>query len=52
VPGTIAVLGSGQDLQWLSSEYLADKKIAYWGDMDSWGMQMLARARTYRPRVE
>lgn len=45
LPGTIAVLGCGLDLAWLGSEAHRNKATGYWGDMDSWGMQMLARAR-------
>lgn len=52
VPDTIAVLGAGLDLQWLSSPHLAEKQIAYWGDMDTWGLLMLARARLHQPAVE
>lgn len=44
LPDTLAVLGSGLDLQWLVSAHLAGKQIAYWGDMDIWGLLMLARA--------
>jgi len=51
VPGTVAVLGAGLDLQWLASPGLADKQIAYWGDMDTWGLLMLARARLHQPAV-
>jgi len=52
VPGTIAVLGSGLDLQWLATAQLAGKQIAYWGDMDTWGLLMLARARLHQPTLE
>lgn len=52
VPDTIAVLGAGLDLQWLASRHLAGKQIAYWGDMDTWGLMMLARARLHQPAVE
>lgn len=52
LPDTLAVLGSGLDLQWLASAHLAGKQIAYWGDMDTWGLLMLARARTHQPAVE
>ncbi|QNK31981.1 hypothetical protein HF675_20805 [Serratia sp. JUb9] len=48
---TIAILGAGLDLQWLSAPSFDDKSIAYWGDMDSWGLLMLAKARQYRPTV-
>ena len=46
---TIAVLGCGLDVQWLSRVVLDKKRVAYWGDMDSWGLLMLARARRCRP---
>ncbi|WP_438280939.1 Wadjet anti-phage system protein JetD domain-containing protein [Pseudomonas alabamensis] len=52
VPGTVAVLGAGLDLGWLSSSHLAGKRIAYWGDMDTWGLLMLARARVHQPAIE
>ena len=52
LPDTLAVLGSGLDLQWLASAHLAGKHIAYWGDMDTWGLLMLARARLHQPTVE
>ena len=52
LPDTLAVLGSGLDLQWLASAHLAGKQIAYWGDMDTWGLLMLARARLHQPAVE
>ncbi len=52
LPGTLAVLGSGLDLQWLASAHLAGKQIAYWGDMDTWGLLMLARARLHQPAVK
>lgn len=48
-PGTIAVLGSGLNLSWLKAEWLTYKDVAYWGDLDTWGLAMLARARKYRP---
>ncbi len=49
---TIAILGSGLDLDWLKAEWLDGKRIAYWGDMDTWGLIMLARARKYRPELK
>ncbi|TXR41422.1 hypothetical protein FVE88_00495 [Ectopseudomonas mendocina] len=52
LPDTLAVLGSGLDLQWLASAHLVGKQIAYWGDMDTWGLLMLARARLHQPAVE
>lgn len=49
VPDTIAILGAGLDLEWLAAPWLQGKQVAYWGDMDSWGLYMLGRARTLLP---
>lgn len=49
---TIAILGCGLDVQWLSGSVLDEKRVAYWGDMDSWGLVMLARARCCRPTLD
>jgi hypothetical protein len=49
--GTVAVLGAGLNLEWLSGAAFNGKRIGYWGDMDSWGMTMLASARTWRPEL-
>ncbi len=51
LPDTVAILGAGVDLQWLKSDQLNAKMIGYWGDMDSWGLLMLSRARQYRPTI-
>jgi len=48
---TIAILGAGLDLRWLKSTALTNKQVAYWGDMDTWGLLMLARARKYCPHL-
>ncbi|MHA7683878.1 Wadjet anti-phage system protein JetD domain-containing protein [Cupriavidus sp. PET2-C1] len=42
---TVAILGAGLNLGWMRAEWLAQKHVAYWGDMDTWGLTMLARAR-------
>lgn len=47
--GTVAVLGAGLNLEWLAGAAFDGKRIAYWGDLDSWGMTMLSSARTWRP---
>jgi len=51
IPGTIAVLGSGLNLSWLQARWVAGKSIAYWGDLDTWGLYMLARARELQPKL-
>lgn len=50
-PDTIAILGAGLNLQWLGTGAFREKKIAYWGDMDTWGLLMLGRARQYFPAL-
>ncbi len=51
VNNTIAILGAGLDLSWLRSSVFGDKTVGYWGDLDSWGMLMLARARQHCPQL-
>jgi hypothetical protein len=51
LPYTIAILGAGLHLNWLSAEWLLHKQVGYWGDIDTWGLCMLATARKYLPRV-
>lgn len=50
-PDTIAILGAGLNLQWLAGDSFHNKKVAYWGDMDTWGLLMLGRARQYHPNL-
>lgn len=52
LPDSIAILGSGLDLEWLRAAWLSTKRIAYWGDMDTWGLKMLARARGFQPALQ
>ena len=49
---TLAVLGSGLDVSWTTSTSLHEKRLAYWGDIDTWGLKCLAQARTNLPRIE
>lgn len=49
---TIAILGAGLNLNWLRANWLTNKNIAYWGDMDSWGLKMLAQARLLQPHLK
>ncbi len=51
MPGTVAILGAGLDIHWLAGEVLKTKAVAYWGDMDTWGLLMLARARQALPTI-
>ncbi|MBO6655881.1 MAG: hypothetical protein JJ934_03255 [Pseudomonadales bacterium] len=49
---TIAVLGSGNNLNWLKASWLDDRAVGYWGDIDTWGLTLLSAARTYRPKLD
>ncbi|WP_346350734.1 DUF3322 domain-containing protein [Oceanimonas sp. AH20CE76] len=51
VPDTLAVLGAGLDLDWLANPAFQHKKLAYWGDLDSWGLLMLSNARKCAPHL-
>ncbi len=48
---TIAVLGAGLNLGWLGTTRLVDHRVAYWGDLDTWGFRMLAAARVQCPHL-
>ncbi len=49
--GTIAILGAGLDLGWLAAPWLQGRSVAYWGDLDTWGLHMLAIARSHLPQL-
>ena len=46
VPNTIAAAGGGKDVAWLQAEWLAEKHVGYWGDIDSEGFSILSEARS------
>jgi hypothetical protein len=52
VADTVAVLGAGLNLGWMSAPSLAGHAVAYWGDLDTWGLTMLARARARGGRAD
>lgn len=49
--GALAVLGTGFDLAWADSPSIKQKNVAYWGDLDTWGLQFLAQARIAIPHL-
>lgn len=51
LPGVIAILGTGNNLAWLNSTWLQNVHIAYWGDLDTWGLSILSRARSHAPHL-
>lgn len=50
-PGTIVVLGAGNNLRWLEANWVQRAEVAYWGDMDTWGLTLLASARSMIPSL-
>lgn len=48
----IAILGAGSNLAWLAGTALDGKQLYYWGDLDTWGLTLLGRARELRPDVQ
>lgn len=46
IPGTIAVSGGGKNVSWMKADWLADKNVGYWGDIDSEGLAILSDARS------
>ncbi len=48
----IAILGAGLNLAWLAAPWLQGRQVAYWGDIDTWGLHMLARARSHLPQLQ
>jgi len=52
LPNTIAILGAGLNLKWLSAAWLQKKRVGYWGDIDTWGLSMLAAARLALPHLD
>ncbi|WOP14191.1 DUF3322 domain-containing protein [Ottowia sp. SB7-C50] len=51
LPDTVAILGAGLDLAWLRADWLRERAVAYWGDIDTWGLTMLALARQQVPQL-
>tara|TARA_R110000850_G_scaffold222600_1_gene348467 strand:- start:2043 stop:3191 length:1149 start_codon:yes stop_codon:yes gene_type:complete len=51
VTEAVAILGAGLNLSWMRASWLNEKKVAYWGDLDTWGLTMLARAREHQPAL-
>lgn len=48
---TIVVLGAGLDLTWTEADWLQQANVAYWGDIDTWGLVMLSQVRENIPSV-
>lgn len=42
---TIAVIGGGKNIAWMDAPWLKDKRLGYWGDIDTWGLAILSNLR-------
>lgn len=51
LPDTIAILGAGLNQGWLAALWLQSRQMAYWGDIDTWGLAMLATVRQHLPHL-
>lgn len=51
IEGAIAVIGTGGNLDWLTAPWIRNRRVIYWGDIDSWGLQLLATARRKAPQT-
>lgn len=53
VPASMVIFGLGYGLERLAQvAWLKDRLLFYWGDIDTHGLAMLDRLRTYFPQVE
>jgi len=49
---TIAIFGGGKNVSWMDADWLLNKKVGYWGDIDTWGFSFLDDARKHVPQIE
>lgn len=52
LPGTVAVFGGGANVRWTQAAWLVQRRLGYWGDIDTWGLHYLAAVRRTQPHVE
>ena len=43
---TVAIFGGGKNVAWMDACWLKDKRVAYWGDIDTWGLSILSEVRS------
>ncbi|MBK8816562.1 MAG: hypothetical protein IPN42_14150 [Methylococcaceae bacterium] len=51
LPDTIAVFGGGKNVAWMEAQWLKTKNVAYWGDLDTWGLSILSDVRSKLPTI-
>ena len=49
---TIAVIGGGKNIAWMQAAWLHTKHVAYWGDIDTWGLSILSDVRSLIKHVQ
>ncbi|MCF6344934.1 MAG: DUF2220 family protein [Thiomicrorhabdus sp.] len=49
---TIAVFGGGKNVSWMDARWLKSKRVAYWGDIDTWGLSILSDVRSKLSSVQ
>ena len=42
---TIVVFGGGKNVAWMDADWIKGKRVAYWGDLDTWGLAILSDVR-------
>lgn len=52
LPDTVAICGAGANLGWTNATWIQHRKLAYWGDLDTWGLHYLATVRQNQPHVQ
>jgi hypothetical protein len=52
LPGAIAVFGGGANVRWTQAGWLTQRRLGYWGDIDTWGLHYLAAVRRMQTHVE
>lgn len=53
LPSTIAIFGLGNGVGLLKNiKWLNKKKVAYWGDIDTWGFSILSNLRKHFPHIQ
>jgi hypothetical protein len=52
LPDTIVVFGGGKNVSWLAADWLNEKKVAYFGNIDTQGLAILADARAKLPNIQ
>ncbi len=49
---TVAIFAGGKNISWMNADWLKSRRVAYWGDIDSWGLSILSDARAKLPSVK